>query len=60
MRVAESTLTCIMGREAAYSGLELTWDMMLASKQNLQPQAFGYDLPLNIPARPVPGDYKFV
>lgn len=60
MRVAESTLTCIMGREAAYSGLELTWDMMLASKQNLQPQAFGYDLPLEIPARPVPGEYKFV
>jgi len=60
MPVAESTMTCIMGREAAYSGLEITWDMMMNSQQNLQPKAFGYDLPLNIPPRPVPGQYKFV
>ena len=60
MRVAESTLTCIMGRESAYSGLEITWDMMLNSQQDLQPKAFGYDLPLSIPPRPVPGEYKFV
>ena len=60
MPVAESTMTCIMGREAAYSGLEITWDMMMNSQQDLQPKAFGYDLPLNIPPRPVPGQYKFV
>jgi hydroxypyruvate isomerase len=28
-QVAESTLTAIMGREAAYTGQELTWDEML-------------------------------
>ena len=60
MRVAESTLTCIMGREAAYSGLEITWDMMLNSQQDLQPKAFEYDLSLPITPRPVPGEYKFV
>jgi predicted dehydrogenase len=60
MRVAESTLTCIMGREAAYSGLEITWEMMLNSQQDLQPKAFGYDLALPITPRPVPGEYKFV
>jgi len=60
MKVAESTMTCVMGREAAYSGLELTWDMMMNSKQDLQPKQFGYDLPLPIPPRPVPGEYKFV
>jgi len=60
MKVAESTMTCVMGREAAYSGLEITWDMMMNSKQDLQPKEFGYDLPLPIPPRPVPGEYKFV
>jgi hypothetical protein len=33
---------------------------MMNSQQDLQPKAFGYDLPLNIPPRPVPGQYKFV
>ncbi len=60
MRVAESTLTCIMGREAAYSGMEITWDMMLNSKQDLQPRVNDYDAPLSIPPRPIPGEYKFV
>src|ERR1035438_5203621 len=30
--VAESTLTCIMGREAAYSGQKVTWEMIMNSK----------------------------
>ncbi len=60
MKVAESTMTCIMGREAAYSGMEITWDMMMNSKQDLQPKQFGYDVPMSIPPRPVPGEYKFV
>ena len=60
MSVAESTLTCIMGRESAYSGLEITWDMALASKQDLQPKAFDYALKMDVPPVPVPGVYKFV
>jgi hypothetical protein len=47
-------------REAAYSGLEIIWDMMMNSQQDSQPKSFGYDLPLGIPPRPVPGQYKFV
>jgi len=58
--VAESTLTCIMAREAAYSGLEITWDMIMNSKQNLMPKAFGYDLTMTAPPLPVPGQYKFI
>jgi predicted dehydrogenase len=58
--VAESTLTCIMAREAAYSGLEITWDMIMNSKQDLMPQAFGNDLKMTAPPLPVPGDYKFI
>jgi predicted dehydrogenase len=60
VKVAESTMTCIMGREAAYSGLKITWDMMMASQQDLQPKSFGYDLPMDVPPRPIPGEYKFV
>ena len=60
MSVAESTLTCIMGRESAYSGLEITWDMAMASKQDLQPKAFDYALKMDVPPVPVPGIYKFV
>ena len=58
--VAESTMTCIMGRESAYSGMEVTWDMIMASKLDLQPKAFGYDLKMDEPQLPVPGKYKFI
>ena len=58
--VAESTMTCIMGRESAYSGMELTWDQMMASKLDLQPKAFGYELKMDEPPLPVPGKYKFI
>jgi predicted dehydrogenase len=60
MEVAESTLTCIMGRESAYSGMEITWDMIMASKQDLQPKAFDYNLAMEVPPVPVPGRYKFI
>jgi myo-inositol 2-dehydrogenase / D-chiro-inositol 1-dehydrogenase len=58
--VAEATLTCIMGREAAYSGQEITWEMAMNSQQDLMPKAFDYNLRMNPPPVPVPGVYKFV
>jgi predicted dehydrogenase len=36
-QVAESTLTAIMGREAAYTGGEITWDELLNADQKLVP-----------------------
>jgi predicted dehydrogenase len=60
MTVAESTLTCIMAREAAYSGLEITWDMIMNSQQDLSPKEFGYDVKMEAPPLPVPGQYKFI
>jgi hypothetical protein len=60
MRVAESTMTAIMGREAAYSGMKITWDMIMASKQDLQPKEFDYKLKMDQTPLPVPGSYKFV
>jgi len=60
--VAESTMTCIMGREAAYSGLKITWDMIMNSKQDLMPKAeqYTYDLKVEPTPFPVPGKYQFI
>lgn len=60
MQVAESTMTCIMGREAAYSGMEITWDMIMTSKQDLQPKALDYKLAMGVPRVAVPAQYQFV
>jgi predicted dehydrogenase len=59
MAVAESTMTCIMGREAAYSGQKITWDMMMSSQEDLLPKSFDYKASLPVPPLPVPGQYKF-
>ena len=59
MAVAESTMTCIMARESAYSGQEITWDMIMNSRQDLRPGEFGYDVKMDIPPLPIPGQYKF-
>jgi hypothetical protein len=60
MTVAETTMTCIMGREAAYSGLEITWDMMMQSKQDLVPKNMDIKASIPVPPLPVPGEYKFI
>jgi myo-inositol 2-dehydrogenase / D-chiro-inositol 1-dehydrogenase len=56
-QVAESTLTAIMGREAAYTGQEVTWDELSNSTQDLTPPqvAFG---PLEVPPVAMPGRTK--
>jgi hypothetical protein len=60
MQVAVNTMTCIMARESAYSGMELTWDHIMASQQDLMPKAFGYDLSMPPAPLPVPGTYQFI
>ena len=59
MAVAESTMTCIMGREAAYSGLKITWDMMMKSTRNLLPDSFDLKAAVPVTPLPVPGQYQF-
>ena len=58
--VAESTMTAIMARESAYSGMAITWDQIMASQQDLQPKAFGYNQQMDPGELPVPGKYKFI
>lgn len=56
--VTESTFTAILGRDAAYSGKELTWDKLLAEGQSTMPAnlALGASIPVN--AAPIPGKGK--
>jgi predicted dehydrogenase len=42
-RIAESTLTAIMGREAAYTGRAITWDEMMQSDMVLGPAEINWD-----------------
>jgi predicted dehydrogenase len=60
LAVAESTMTCIMARESAYSGQTITWDMMMESKQDLFPKDLSNNAKIPVPPLPVPGVYKFV
>lgn len=57
--VAESTLTCIMARESAYSGQEITWDQIMASNLDLSPKEFSWDARMDSEPLPVPGQYQF-
>ena len=59
-RVAESTLTAIIGRMSAYTGRMITFDWALQrSELDLTPAKWAIgDNPL--PARPVPGQEKLV
>ena len=56
-QIAETTLSAIMGREAAYTGQEITWDELLQANQDLTPPqvAFG---PLEVPPVAMPGRTK--
>ena len=59
-RIAESTLTAIMGRMSAYTGRALKWDWaMNASKLDLRPPKYEFG---DLPMRPVavPGQTKLI
>ncbi|HZZ77648.1 MAG TPA: Gfo/Idh/MocA family oxidoreductase [Gemmataceae bacterium] len=54
-QAAESTLTAIMGRMAAYTGKEVTWEQALNSQQTLMPERLTWDTRMPVPAVAVPG-----
>ena len=56
-QIAESTLVAIMGREAAYTGQEMTWNGVLNAKLDLTPPVEGYG-PMTVPPVPMPGRTK--
>jgi myo-inositol 2-dehydrogenase/D-chiro-inositol 1-dehydrogenase len=56
-QIAETTLVAIMGREAAYTGQEITWDGVMNAKQDLTPPIPGYGA-MTVPPIPMPGRTK--
>ena len=56
-QVAESTLSAIMGREAAYTGQAIVWDDLLNATQNLTPPLQGFGT-LAVPPVAMPGKTK--
>ncbi|MCB9841442.1 MAG: Gfo/Idh/MocA family oxidoreductase [Phycisphaeraceae bacterium] len=59
-RVAESTLTAIMGRMSAYTGKEITWEQALNSQQNLVPARLDFQTPIPVPPVAIPGQTPVV
>ena len=57
-QVAESTMTAILGREAAYSGKETTWADALAMRQLVDTASLRWDSDMPVPPVAVPGKYK--
>jgi len=57
--VAESTLTALMGRMAAYTGKMVTYEMALKSKENTMPERLDWDAEMKVPTVAVPGVTKF-
>ena len=58
--MAKSTLLAIMGRMAAYTGQEITWDMALNSQDDLSPPRYDWDVALPVPPVATPGVTKFI
>jgi len=58
-RMATSTLLSMMGRMAAYTGQEITWDQALNSQERLFPDHLDWNGSFEAPPRAQPGVTKF-
>ena len=59
-RMCSSTMMGIMGRMAAYTGQEITWEQALNSQEKLVPDNLTWDQKLPITPMAIPGVKKFV
>ncbi len=59
-RLATSTLLAIMGRMAAYTGQQITWEQALNSQERLIPEKLDWNGSLDVPPRAMPGITKFI
>ena len=60
VRMAYSTLLAIMGRMAAYTGQEITWEQAMNSQESLFPAECTWATPISVPPVAMPGQTKFV
>jgi hypothetical protein len=58
VRMAHSTMMAIMGRMAAYTGQEITWEQAINSKTALVPEKLDWNMSLPILPMAVPGKTK--
>ncbi len=58
-RMAISTMAGIMGRMAAYTGQEITWEMAMNSQEKLVPDNLDWNQPLPVAPMAMPGYTKF-
>jgi predicted dehydrogenase len=59
-RMATSTLLAIMGRMAAYTGQQVTWDQAMNSQEKLFPEGLDWKGSLEVKPRAEPGVTKLV
>ena len=59
-RMAHTTLMAVMGRMAAYTGQQITWEQALNSKQRLTPDQVDWDTKIGEVPLATPGVTKFV
>jgi len=57
--MARSTMLAIMGRMAAYTGQEITWEMAMNSRENLSPARYDWDATPPPSAVALPGQTPF-
>ena len=55
LNLATSTLLAIMGRQAAYTGQQLTWDQALNSQVSLVPKPIDWNAKHEVPGLAIPG-----
>ncbi len=59
-RMATSTMLAMMGRMAAYTGQEITWEQALNSQERIVPATIDWGASHPVPPRAQPGVTKFV
>lgn len=59
-KMVNSTLAGVMGRMAAYTGSEVTWDHVMKSQEDLFPADLNWNTKLSIPPMAVPGKTRLI
>ena len=59
-RMARSTMAALMGRAAAYTGAQITWDQIMQSQWRLFPEKLEWNMSLPVAPIAVPGVTKFI
>jgi len=58
--MAQSTLMGLMGRMAAYTGQEVTWEQAMNSNEKIVPEKLDWDMKIEIAPMAMPGVTRVV